>query len=94
MNEIRWPLEFRCAALLQAGRRDEFPGFDITSWFGLVAPAGTPAAIIEMLHRETTQALASPEVRARLVSLGMVPIGNSSAEFGAVIRSETFREDA
>lgn len=66
-----------------------FPGFDASAWFGLMAPAGTPRAIIEKLHDETIRALAAPDVRKRLDELGMEVIANSPAEFAAVITSET-----
>jgi tripartite-type tricarboxylate transporter receptor subunit TctC len=65
-----------------------FPGFDVTSWFALMAPAGTPAAIIEKLHAETTRAIAQPDVRQKLANLGMMTIGNSPAEFSALIRTQ------
>jgi tripartite-type tricarboxylate transporter receptor subunit TctC len=65
-----------------------FPGFDINAWFGLMAPANTPAAIIERLHRETRQALAQASVRESFGKFGMEIIGNSPTEFAAVIRSE------
>ena len=65
-----------------------FPGFDVNAWFGLLAPAGTPAAIIAKLHDETTRALAVADVREKLDHLGMEVIGNSPTEFAAVIRAE------
>ena len=65
-----------------------FPGFDATAWFGLMAPAGTPPAIVEKLHAATVKALAEPDVRAKFDAIGMVPVGNSPAEFAAVIRTE------
>ena len=65
-----------------------FPDFDVNAWFGLLAPAGTPAAIIEKLHRETARALALPETRETFNKLGMETIGNSPEEFAAVIKSE------
>jgi tripartite-type tricarboxylate transporter receptor subunit TctC len=65
-----------------------FPGFDVNAWFGLLAPTGTPAPIIARLHGETARALAASEVRASFNKLGMEVIGNSPAEFAAVIRSE------
>jgi tripartite-type tricarboxylate transporter receptor subunit TctC len=65
-----------------------FPGFDVNAWFGLLAPAGTPAPIIERLHRETAQALATASVRESFTKLGMELIGNSPKEFAAVIQSE------
>ena len=66
-----------------------FAGFDSTAWFALMAPAGTPAPIIEQLHRETVRILALPEVRKRFGDLGMDVIGNTPAEFAAVIKAET-----
>ena len=54
-----------------------------------MAPAGTPAPIVEKLHRETVRILAPPEVRKRFEDLGMDVIGNTPAEFAAVIAAET-----
>ena len=65
-----------------------FPGFDVTVWFGLMAPARTPPAIVEKLHRETARILAMPEMRKRFDDLGIEPIGNSPAEFAAAIDGE------
>lgn len=64
-----------------------FPGFEYTSWFGLLAPARTPATIVRKLHLETVKALALPDLRAKLADLGMEGIGNSPDEFAAVINS-------
>jgi tripartite-type tricarboxylate transporter receptor subunit TctC len=66
-----------------------FPGFEATAWFGLMAPAGTPQPILDRLYRETANVLAQPEVRAKLESLGLQLIGNSPAEFAAIIGTET-----
>jgi tripartite-type tricarboxylate transporter receptor subunit TctC len=65
-----------------------YPGFEVTVWYGLLAPARTPPAIIHKLHLETVKALAQADVRARLVDLGHETIGNSPEEFAAVIKSE------
>ena len=65
-----------------------YPGFEVTTWFGLLAPARTPATIVRKLHLETVKALAPPDVRARLADLGMEGIGNSPDEFAAIIKSE------
>jgi tripartite-type tricarboxylate transporter receptor subunit TctC len=65
-----------------------YPGFEVTIWYGLLAPAGTPPAIIRKLHLETVKALAAPELRVKLVELGLEPIGNSPEEFAAIIKSE------
>ncbi len=66
-----------------------YPGFEAVPWFGLMAPAGTPPAVIDKLHRETVKVLAMPEVRKRLDELGLDLIGGSPDEFAAAIRSET-----
>ncbi|MFL5239307.1 MAG: Bug family tripartite tricarboxylate transporter substrate binding protein [Rhizomicrobium sp.] len=68
-----------------------FPGFDATAWFGLMAPAGTPEPIIDRLLRETVRVLALPDLRKKFDELGIETIGNSPAEFEAVIRAETLR---
>ncbi len=68
-----------------------FPGIDANAWFGLMAPTGTPAPIIERLHRETVRALAQDDVRKRLHELGMEVVANAPAEFAALIKSDTAR---
>ena len=64
------------------------PGFEATTWHGLVAPAATPNAIIETLHRATVTALNDPAVRKALGDLGVDIAGSSPAEFSATIRAE------
>jgi tripartite-type tricarboxylate transporter receptor subunit TctC len=63
-------------------------GFDATTWHGLVAPAGTPAAVIDTLHKATIEALADPDVRQSLAKLGVDIVGDTPAEFAAYIKSE------
>ena len=65
-----------------------FPGFDVTSWFALLAPARTPAPVIAKLHQETVRALAQPDVRRQFASMGMDVIGNTPDELAAVIRDQ------
>jgi tripartite-type tricarboxylate transporter receptor subunit TctC len=65
-----------------------YPGFEATIWYGLLAPAKTPATIVGTLHLETVRALALPDLRAKLADLGMEIIGSSPEEFSAAIRSE------
>ena len=65
-----------------------FAGFEAVPWFGLMAPAGTPPAIIDKVHRETVRLLALPDLRKRLEELGLDVIGNSPAEFAALIKAE------
>ena len=66
-----------------------FPGFEAVPWFGLLAPSGTPKDIIDKLHSETAKALAMPDVRKKFDELGLEPVGNTPAEFAAVIKKET-----
>jgi len=63
-------------------------GFDISTWFGIFVPAGTPRDVVAKLHAEFTAALAMPDVRERMLSLGAEPVGSSPAEFAAYIRAE------
>ncbi|MSQ50986.1 MAG: tripartite tricarboxylate transporter substrate binding protein [Betaproteobacteria bacterium] len=65
-----------------------YPGYEFTAWQGLLAPANTPTEIIGRLHLETVKALALPDVRAKFAALGMEAVGNSPAEFAAVIKSD------
>jgi len=65
-----------------------FLGFDATAWFGLMAPAGTPAPIVAKVHAETAKILARAEVREKFATLGMEVIGNTPAQFADVIRAE------
>ena len=66
-----------------------FPGFDVTSWYGLVARAGTPPAVIRKIHADSVEALRSDEVRAKLQTLGLEPLGNSPEEFEKMIAAES-----
>jgi tripartite-type tricarboxylate transporter receptor subunit TctC len=65
-----------------------YPGFEVTSWSGLFAPASTPATIVRKLHLESVKALAQADVRAKFAELGVEGIGDSPDEFAAVIKSE------
>jgi tripartite-type tricarboxylate transporter receptor subunit TctC len=64
------------------------PGFEATTWHGLVAPAGTPTDIIDTLNRATTEALRDPAVRKSLMDLGVEINSGSPEEFAAYIKSE------
>jgi tripartite-type tricarboxylate transporter receptor subunit TctC len=67
------------------------PGYEATQWFGILAPAGTPRAIVDRWHRETVRALKDPEVRDRLVADGADPVGSTPEEFAAFMRAETVK---
>lgn len=64
-------------------------GFENIGWFGLMVAAGTPREIVEKVYRDTANALEAPEIKSRLEGLGMVPVGNSPADFAKAIREET-----
>ena len=63
-------------------------GFEASSWFGLLAPAGTPPEIVNRLQQETAKALATPALKERLVSQGAIPSGNTPAQFTQFIAAE------
>ena len=65
-----------------------YPGFEAVPWFGLMAPAGTPPAVIEKLHRETVKVLSQPDVKRKLSELGLDVVGGTPAEFAATIERE------
>jgi tripartite-type tricarboxylate transporter receptor subunit TctC len=67
------------------------PGYEATSWFGLLAPAGTPPAVLKLLNDNVVAVLASPEVRAQLNEQGAVPHGETPEEFAAFIRAESVK---
>src|SRR5438105_4308525 len=67
------------------------PEFEATSWYALVAPAGTPATIVDRLHGEIVRALREPDVRERIAGLGAEPVGNSPAEFAAMREADAVR---
>ena len=64
-------------------------GYDSTGWFGLVAPAGTPAAIIQRLHTEFTAALNDEAIKTQMRQSGMEPVATSMEGLDAYIKSET-----
>jgi len=64
------------------------PGYSSLQWYGLLAPAGTPKPIIDKLHAEVAKVLASADVKERLAVDGAEAIGNTPAEFAALIKSE------
>ena len=64
------------------------PGFDISTWFGIFVPAGTPRPVVDRLHAEFTRALAAPDVRERMLALGAEPVGSTPEQFTAYVKAE------
>jgi len=67
----------------------KLPGYEASSWFGLLAPAGTPTEIIHRIQHEVARSLATPAVRERMLAQGADPVGNTPEQFAAFIRAET-----
>ena len=66
-----------------------YPGFDISTWYALWAPAGTPALIVEKLSEHAARALKAPDVRKQYADLGAEPVGSTPAAFAAYLDSES-----
>jgi tripartite-type tricarboxylate transporter receptor subunit TctC len=64
-------------------------GFDASSWGGIVAPAGTPPPVIQLLNKHVTAALNQADVKSKLADLGAVLVASSPGDFQKYIRSET-----
>jgi len=64
-------------------------GFEASSWFGLLAPTGTPPDIIDRVQQETAKALGTPALKERLLAQGAIPSGITPAEFARFIAAET-----
>jgi tripartite-type tricarboxylate transporter receptor subunit TctC len=65
------------------------PGYEASGWYGVVAPRGTPAEIVEKLNKEINAGVADPTINHRLTDLGCAVFAGSPSEFGAFIASET-----
>lgn len=70
---------------------ETIPGFENAGWFGLMAPTGTPRDVVEKIYRDSAKILQSADFKAQLAKQGMVPVGNSPADFQAAIREESKR---
>jgi tripartite-type tricarboxylate transporter receptor subunit TctC len=68
---------------------DYVPGFEASSWFGIAAPKGTPADIVDRLNREANAGLADVTIAARLAEMGGMPLTGSPADYGKLIGAET-----
>ena len=81
----RFPLFPDVPTMAEAGMK----GVEINNWYGLSAPAGTPAPIIERMNRALREAIQDPALRTRFQEVGLVPISNSAEEFSALIKSDS-----
>jgi len=83
----RSPLAPEVPTVAEAG----VPGFEVTVWFGLLAPAGVPRDIIQRLNAESTRIISSPEVTDRFLKLGVSPATGTPEQFGDMVKSEVSR---
>ena len=67
------------------------PGFEVGSWQGVFAPAGTPPDIVKRLNAEIVKILKLPDIKEKLTGLGAEPVGNTSEEFAAMVKSEVVK---
>ena len=81
----RFPLFPDVPTMIEAGMKD----FEINNWYGLSAPAGTPAPIIASMNQALQQAIQDPALRARFQEVGLVPMSNTPEEFTALIKSDS-----
>jgi tripartite-type tricarboxylate transporter receptor subunit TctC len=65
------------------------PGYALTNWFGLLAPAATPRQVVSRIHADSVKALKEPEISRKIAELGADVVGNSPEEFGAAMRAES-----
>ena len=80
----RTPLAPDVPTVAEAG----VPGYDLSVWFGVVAPAATPRDIVQKLNAECLKILAMPEVRERFLAQGVEPVGSTPEQFGEHIRAQ------
>ena len=80
----RSPLQPDVPTIAEAG----VPGYEMDSWLGIMAPAGTPPAVLERLNTAFNKALAVPQVREKLAAQGLDVVGGSVAEFSRAIRAD------
>ncbi len=65
-----------------------FPGFEVSGWYGALAPAGTPKGVVSYLQREMAKVVHSPDVKDKLAGQGAEGVGNTPEQFGAYLQSE------
>lgn len=65
------------------------PGYTLTNWFGLLAPAATPREVVSKIHADSVKALKEPDINKKIADLGADVVGNSPEEFGAALRAES-----
>jgi tripartite-type tricarboxylate transporter receptor subunit TctC len=80
-SKARWPSAPDVPAIAET-----LPGFDVSSWYGLLGPAGMPAAVVQRLNSEVNKILAEPAMKKRLVELDLLPVPGTPARFRSYIQ--------
>jgi tripartite-type tricarboxylate transporter receptor subunit TctC len=80
----RWPGEPDIPTVAESG----VPGYEVSGWFGLLAPAGTPPAVLKTLQQAVAEAVRQPEVNKQLLGLGAQPVANTPEAFAAVVQAD------
>jgi tripartite-type tricarboxylate transporter receptor subunit TctC len=83
-RDAAWP---EIATVAEQG----FPGYEVTTWSGLLAPSGLPPEIVDRLYRECARILELPEVRKKLLAMGNDPVGSTPEQFAAQIKADRLR---
>ena len=68
---------------------ETLPGYDVTNWYAMMAPAGTPLEIRRKLQQTVRKVISTPEMKARLIAEGVEPIGDTPEEFGEFLKAQT-----
>lgn len=83
-SDKRWPTLPNTPSVAETG----YPGYRHMTWIGILAPTGTPAAIVARLNKDIAAVLAIPDVRQRIITLGAEPVVSSAIEFEAMLKAE------
>lgn len=83
-SEKRWSILPEVPSVAESG----YPGYQHMTWIGLLAPAGTPSAVIGRVNKEVSAVLAQPEVRQRIMTIGALPVGKSPEAFAAMLAAD------
>ena len=76
---------------MPTAKESGYENFEISVWYGMLAPAATPREIINRLNAELNKAIAAPDLKEKFASNGVDPLGGTPEQFGDYIRSESVR---
>jgi len=80
----RWPGAPEIPTVAESG----VPGYEVSGWFGLLAPAGTPPAVLKTLQQAIAEAVKQPEVNKQMLDLGALPVANTPEAFAALVQAD------